>query len=139
MNPVADITLDADALRELAGSFRGELIRPDDPAYDEHRRCGTARSTAAPRSSRAAAEPPTSSPPCASRATAGLPVAVRGGGHTFPGLSACDGGIVIDLGPMKAIAVDPEAPHGARCRPACCWGELDAATQAYGLARPAGS
>jgi FAD binding domain len=34
----------------------------------------------------------------------GLPVAVRGGGHSYPGYSVCDGGIVIDLGPMKGIS-----------------------------------
>ena len=42
-----------------------------------------------------------------------LLVAVRGGGHSFPGLSVCDDGMLIDLGPMKGIRVDPEAAHGA--------------------------
>jgi FAD/FMN-containing dehydrogenase len=37
----------------------------------------------------------------------GLAIAMRGGGHSFPGLSVCDGGIVIDPGPMKGIRVDP--------------------------------
>ena len=137
MNPVADITLDADALRELAGSFRGELIRPDDPAYDEHRRVwngsidrfpalivrcrGASDVVAAVRFAR----------------DSGLPVAVRGGGHSFPGLSVCDGGIVIDLAPMKAIAVDAEG-RTARVQAGVLWGELDAATQQHGLATTGG-
>jgi len=137
VNPVADITLDADALRELAGSFRGELIRPDDPAYDEHRRVwngsidrfpalivrcrGASDVVAAVRFAR----------------DSGLPVAVRGGGHSFPGLSVCDGGIVIDLAPMRAIAVDAEG-RTARVQAGVLWGELDAATQQHGLATTGG-
>ena len=66
-----------------------------------------------------------------------LLVAVRGGGHSFPGLSTCDGGIVIDLGPMKEIRVDPDAGT-ARAGAGVLWGELDRATQAFGLATTGG-
>src|SRR5204863_8556144 len=66
-----------------------------------------------------------------------LPVAVRGGGHTFPGLSTCDGGIVIDLSLMRGIRVDPIA-RTARAQAGVLLGELDRETQAFGLAVPAG-
>jgi FAD/FMN-containing dehydrogenase len=66
-----------------------------------------------------------------------LLTAVRGGGHSFPGLSTCDGGVVIDLSLMKGIRVDPEA-RTARVQPGVLLGELDAATQPFGLAVPAG-
>src|SRR5256886_16358682 len=64
-------------------------------------------------------------------------VAVRGGGHSFPGLSTCDGGIVIDLSAMRGIRVDPSAPT-ARAQAGVLLGELDRETQAFGLAVPAG-
>ena len=70
-------------------------------------------------------------------AGADLPVAVRGGGHSFPGHSVCDDGIVIDLGPMKGIRVDPEA-RTARAQAGLLWGELDRETQAFGLATTGG-
>ncbi len=66
-----------------------------------------------------------------------LLVAVRGGGHSFPGLSVCDGGIMIDLSPMKGIRVDPEAQR-VRAEPGVLWGELDRETQAFGLATTGG-
>ncbi|HEV2124888.1 MAG TPA: FAD-binding oxidoreductase, partial [Chloroflexota bacterium] len=66
-----------------------------------------------------------------------LPIAVRGGGHGVAGTAVCDNGLVVDLSPIKGIQVDPAA------RTACAeggmlWGELDAATQAFGLATPGG-
>jgi FAD/FMN-containing dehydrogenase len=64
-------------------------------------------------------------------------VAVRGGGHSFPGLSVCNGGIVIDLSLMKAISVDPEA-RTARVQGGALLGEMDQATQEFGMAVPAG-
>ena len=67
----------------------------------------------------------------------GLPVAVRSGGHSFPGLSVCDDGIVIDLSPMKGIRVDPEA-RTARVQAGALLSDLDRETQEFGLAVPAG-
>ena len=64
-------------------------------------------------------------------------MAVRGGGHSFSGLSTCDDGIVIDLGGLKSIAVDPRA-RTARAGGGVLWGEFDAATQAHGLHTPGG-
>lgn len=67
----------------------------------------------------------------------GIEIAVRGGGHSFPGLSTCDGGMVVDLSPMKAVRVDPEA-RTATVQPGVLLGELDREAQAFGLAVPAG-
>ena len=49
----------------------------------------------------------------------GLVVSVRGGGHSAPGYGTNDGGMVIDLGPMKGIRVDPS--RGSLWRRAACW------------------
>jgi FAD/FMN-containing dehydrogenase len=62
-----------------------------------------------------------------------LPVAVRGGGHSAPGHSTCDDGIVIDRSQMRSIRVDPEA-RTARAEAGATWGDFDAETQAFGLA-----
>lgn len=125
------------AVEELQASFRGDLISPGDAGYDEHRkvwngsidrrpaliaRCtGVADVRAAIRFAR----------------LHGLRVAVRGGGHSFPGLSVCDDGMVIDLAPMKGIRVDPGA-RTARVQAGVLLGELDRETQEFGLAVPSG-
>jgi hypothetical protein len=145
MSPVEATTrLDDAAFAELESSLhgqlkqpRGELIRPDDPAYDEHRgiwngsidrrpnliaRCaGVADVIAAVRFG----------------SENGQIAAVRSGGHSYPGLCVCDGGMVIDLGRMRGIRVDPEA-RTARAQAGVLLGELDREAQAFGLAVPAG-
>jgi FAD/FMN-containing dehydrogenase len=67
-----------------------------------------------------------------------LSVAVRGGGHSFPGHSVCDGGLVIDLSAMKGIRVDPGA-RTARAEPGVKWIDFDRETQAFGLATTGGT
>jgi hypothetical protein len=132
-----DVQVERTALAELSASFEGELLRPGDVTYDRHRRVwngsidrypaliarcrGVADVIAALRFAR----------------NTELPVAVRGGGHSLPGHSVCDGAIVIDLGLMKRVRVDPEA-RTATAQAGVLLGELDAATQAFGLAVPAG-
>ena len=67
----------------------------------------------------------------------GLPVAVRSGGHSFPGFSMADGALVIDLSLMKGIRVDPEKGT-VRVQAGALLGDLDKETQAFGLAVPSG-
>jgi UDP-N-acetylenolpyruvoylglucosamine reductase len=66
-----------------------------------------------------------------------LLIAVRGGGHSAPGFGTCDGGIVIDLSPMRSVRVDPER-RTAKVEGGCTWGDVDHATHPFGLATPGG-
>jgi FAD/FMN-containing dehydrogenase len=123
-----------DALRVV---FSGELILPGDPGYDSSRAVFNAVIDRRPA---LIARCSTTSDVVAAvefgRATS-LPVAVRSGGHSVAGHSACDGGLVIDLRGLKTIEVDPVAKT-ARAGGGVLWGELDAATQAHGLHTPGG-
>ena len=67
----------------------------------------------------------------------GLLVAVRGGGHNIAGSAICDGGLVIDLSAMRSVRVDP-AHRTVRVEPGARLADVDAETQAFGLAVPVG-
>jgi FAD/FMN-containing dehydrogenase len=132
-----EVKLDRAALDELEASFGGQLVRPGDPAYDEHRMIWNASIDRSPALiARCSGVADVIAAVRFARET-GLVVAVRGGGHSFPGQSTCDGGIVIDLSPMKGIRVDPDA-RTARAQAGVLWGELDRETQAFGLATTGG-
>ena len=66
-----------------------------------------------------------------------LPISVRGGGHGVAGTAVCDDGLVLDLSPMKDVQVQPGA-RLARAGAGVLWGELDAASQGFGLATTGG-
>jgi FAD/FMN-containing dehydrogenase len=125
-------------LAQLARPFSGELIRPGEPAYDAQRKVWNGSIDRFPALiARCSSVGDVVSAVRFARRT-GLLVAVRGGGHSFPGHSVCDGGIVIDLRPMKRILVDPDTGT-VRAQAGVLLGELDTATQAFGLAVPTGS
>jgi FAD/FMN-containing dehydrogenase len=67
----------------------------------------------------------------------GLEISVRGGGHNVAGKAVNEGGLMIDLSPMKGSQVDPRR-QSARAQPGLTIGELDRATAAFGLAIPSG-
>lgn len=64
-------------------------------------------------------------------------LAVKGGGHNIAGSAVCEGGVMLDFSAMKAVRVDPAA-RTARVEPGATLADLDAATQAHGLALPVG-
>jgi FAD binding domain len=108
--------LDAAALAELGRCFRGELIGPGHPSYDGCREVWNGSIDRYPALiGRCSCVADVTAAVLFARRT-GVPVAVRGGGHSFAGLSVCDGGIVIDLGPMKQIRVDPVPARYTRKR-----------------------
>jgi FAD/FMN-containing dehydrogenase len=117
--------------------FRGELIQPGDASYDEYRKVWNGSIDRRPRViARCTGVADIRAALAYARRTGG-PVAVRGGGHSFPGHSTCDGGIVLDLGLLKGIRVDP-VRRTARAQAGVLLGELDRETQEFGLATPAG-
>ena len=124
-------------LRELRESLRGELVLPSDSAYDEARSVWNGMIDRRPA---LIAQCTGTSDVIAAIGFArseGLDVAVRGGSHNVAGNATCDGGVVIDLSPMKGIRVDPDA-RSVRAQGGLTWGELDAETQAFGLATTGG-
>jgi FAD/FMN-containing dehydrogenase len=66
-----------------------------------------------------------------------LEIAIRGGGHNYAGHAVCDAGMMIHLGAMNSVTVDPAARR-AVCGGGATWGDFDAATQQHGLATPGG-
>jgi FAD/FMN-containing dehydrogenase len=126
------------SVQELAESLRGEVLRDGDPGYDDARtgwnaifhgarpdlvvRCaGASDVIAAVRFAR----------------SAGLDIAVKGGGHSVPGFSTIEGGMLIDVGPMDGVRVDPVAKR-AVVQGGCRWRDVDAETQEFGLATTGG-
>jgi FAD binding domain/Berberine and berberine like len=132
-----EITVATSTFQAFQASVRGATLRPGDATYDSARktwngmidkhpalitRCtGVADVIAAVRFAR----------------DHDLLVAVRGGGHSLPGFSVCDAGMVIDLSPMKGVRVDP-GMRTAVAQAGLTWGDYDRETQAFGLASTGG-
>src|SRR5690242_3452217 len=127
--------LDDAALASLRAQFRGELIRAGDAPYEAVRRVWNGAIDRRPALvARCTGVADVRAAVHFARERQ-LVVAVRGGGHNVAGTATCDGGVVIDLSPMKGLWVDP-VRRTARAQPGLLWGEVDRETQAFGLATP---
>jgi FAD/FMN-containing dehydrogenase len=129
--------VDTDTARQELAGFSGELIARSDAAFAEARKIYNAFIDKNPAFVARVANPDDVAMAIAFARRHGLPLAVRGGAHNGAGLGSCDDGIVIDLSRLKDIEVDPEK-RIATVGGGCTWGEVDAATNAYGLATPSG-
>jgi FAD/FMN-containing dehydrogenase len=124
----------ADALRD---GFSGDVLVPAQPGYDEARQVFNAMIDRRPAMIARCADTADVMAAVDVARERGLVVAVRCGGHSVAGLSTCDNGMLIDLGDLKSIAVDPKA-RAAKAGGGVLWGAFDAAAQAHGLHAPGG-
>lgn len=115
-----------------------EVLSPGDPGYDDVRRVWNGAIDRRPALIVRARDAGDVSFGVRHARENGLEIAVRGGGHSAAGHSVTEGGVMIDLSPMKRVDVDP-ATRTARVEPGVLLGELDRATQEHGLAVPAGT
>ncbi|MDP8921436.1 MAG: FAD-binding oxidoreductase [Chloroflexota bacterium] len=129
--------IDDAAVEALRAVIRGTLLRPGDTGYDAARKVFNAMID----------KRPALILRCAGAAdvihgvnfarTHGLLLSVRGGGHSVAGKAVCDGGLMLDLSPMKGVRVDPTR-RTAEAQPGLLLRDLDHETQAFGLATPLG-
>src|SRR5918997_1480496 len=133
----ADAALTGSLVEEFGSRMRGELLRPGDAEYEEARLLWNGVIDKRPALiARCAGVGDVIDSVNFAREN-DLLLAVRGGGHNVAGNALCDGGLVIDLSPMKGIRVDPER-RTARAEAGATLGDLDRETQVFGLATPLG-
>lgn len=122
---------------ELAAGFRGQVIRPGEPGYDQARTVINAMIDRRP----AVVVRPAGAADVIDAVNLarehGLPVAAKCGGHNVAGKAVCDGGVLLDLSSLKGVTVDPAARR-ARAAAGTLWAEFDRETQLFGLATPGG-
>lgn len=137
MEKVVDTQLTDTQIQQFAASLRGRLIRPGDAGYDEARAVWNGMIDRYPALIARCANVSDVVTAVNFAREHNLKVSVRGGGHNVAGHATNDGGLVIDLGPMNYVHVDPQA-RAARAGGGATIGNLDEATQKHGLVTPMG-
>jgi FAD/FMN-containing dehydrogenase len=118
-------------------SFRGQLHLPGGDGYEQGRRVWNGLIDKRPAVIASCADQLDVIAAIRFARDQSLSVAIRGGGHSVAGLGTCDGGLVIDLSPMRKVTVDSVA-RTCRADGGVLWGEVDRHTQFFGLAASAG-
>jgi hypothetical protein len=124
-------------IEALKAAMTGAVVRPDDLDYERARKVWKAAINHHPAVIVRCATAQDAAQAIRFAQNQVLELAVRSGAHSAPGYSSVDGGLVIDLSRMNQVTVDPEAKR-ARVQGGALLRDLDAATQRYGLAVPAG-
>lgn len=125
-------------MARLRAALHGELILPGDSQYETARRVWNGAIDRHPAAIVRCLDVSDVSRAVEFARESELDVAVRGGGHSFPGFSTCDDGLVIDLTPMKRVSVSPHN-RTARAEPGVTLGGLIEATEQYGLVTNTGT
>src|SRR5262245_13355861 len=133
----SNVVLNAEAIEQFRKGLRGHHLLRGDDGYDAARKIYNAMIDHRPAIIARCAGVADVIDAVDFARSDGLLVSVRGGGHNVSGNAACDGGLMIDLSPMKSVGVDPESKT-ARAEPGVTWGEFDHETQAFGLATTGG-
>ena len=136
MNPVARI--DRSALSALGTSFSGRLLLPGDDGYETARRVHNGLIDRRPSIIACCARTADVVDALDFAIRHDLEIAVRGGGHNVAGRAVIDGGMMLDLSPMKGILVDPSS-RSVRVQAGVTWGEFNQETQLHGLATTGGA
>ncbi|MEZ5833365.1 MAG: FAD-binding oxidoreductase [Dongiaceae bacterium] len=131
------MTSTSEVISEVAASFGGGLLQPGDASYDETRRVHNGLIDKRPALIARCTGTADIVDAIGLARKLGLEVAVRGGGHNVAGRATVEGGLMIDLQPMKGIRVDPKA-RIAWAQGGVTWRELNRETQLYGLATTGG-
>jgi hypothetical protein len=133
----AAIELEKAAINELAGDLSGSLLLSGHPEYDSARRIWNGMHDKRPALIARCASAMDISHAVTFARERRLLTAVRGGGHSWPGKSVCDRGLMIDLSPMNTVSVDP-GRRLARTRGGALLNALDTAAREHGLITTAG-
>jgi len=133
----SEIELEAAAIRELSEALSGPLLLSDHPQYDSARKIWNGMHDKRPALIVRCADARDVSQAVTFARERELLLAVRGGGHSWPGKSVCDGGIMIDLSQMSRVRVDTDAKT-AHTQGGAVLNGLDTAAREHGLITTAG-
>lgn len=135
--PSVDQSVAATLVHELTNALHGTVIAPSDAAYDEARRAWNAMVDKRPVLIAQCADAEDVAAAIAFARRHGLEIGVKCGGHGILGDAVPEGGLMIDLSPMGSVRVDPDL-RLAYVGGGALLGDLDRASEPYGLATTAG-